>query len=673
MDAGTQQNEVLSAALRYAEMGLAILPLKPGQKIPDCAHGVHDASKDPERIRGWFEQRPDRNIGIALKPSHLVAIDIDTHGGFDGHDTIERIESDFGSCEAGWIQETPSGGEHRFFLNPGEVDLEGKFYEKSGNVDLKSDGYVVVYPSTRTDCSGQRYEWSSDGDPFEGAQITAVPGWIIQRFSKKKAAQLPSIGNDMVGQVTDYQWAELQSALRGISSEDRDTWLRVGFALHSTGRPDARAIWDAWSMTCAEKYSDEGQEHAWRSFRNRGWDGIGYRSIFKKAQENGWTGISSEEAAKFKNAPVESGAPTQVREGKKCPFRRYSEVLEEARRQRWIIKHWLPSDAIGVLYGASGAGKSWIAVDMALHIATGLQWCGEKTQKAPVLYVAAEGGTGLATRVEGWRLGHRGVSVEDINENFILAPTHVDMSAETSASTPVPTAEDLKNWLNEGSVQPGLIVIDTLSQTLTGDENAASDIAKFMNNLGRQLREIFHCCVLIIHHAGKGNFSSPRGSSAIQANTSFLYSVSRENKEPRCTLSCAHMKDGIAPQDTVFEWQSIVIGKDADGEDQTSVYLVKAGGIDPKGSIASGKVPWEEEDARQRVTQIAKHVEEVSDAVKELAGKGDGSALASEVRDVLKEKGLNNVQISKALKRAIDTGVVSKNEDGTLLYPPVPF
>ena len=116
-----------------------------------------------------------------------------------------------------------------------------------------------------------------------------------------------------------------------------------------------------------------------------------------------------------------------------------------------------------------------------------------------------------------------------------------------------------------------------------------------------------------------------------------------------------------------------MIGKEADGEDQTSVYLVKAGGIDPKGSIASGKVPWEEEDARQRVTQIAKHVEEVSAAVQELAGKGDGSALASEVRDVLKEKGLNNVQISKALKRAIDTGVVSKNEDGTLLYPPVPF
>lgn len=669
MDAGTQ-NEVLSAALRYAELGLYVLPVRPGRKEPDTPHGCKDASRDSAQISAWFENRPDRNIGIALKPSELLCVDIDLHGK-NGFATLEQVEAKFGKVDAGWIQCTPSGGEHRLFRNPGSTDFKGKFFgDESDGIDIKSDGYIVAYPSRRDDCGGGMYEWSADGDPMDGAELSSVPGWLIQGFSKPKAAQIQRVEGDFAGAVLDWQWAEIKSAIKSIPAITRETWLHVGFALHSTGRPDARAVWDEWSKSCPEKYDDEGQEHAWRSFKQRGWDGIGYRSIFKKAQESGWQGISAAEAEAFKGAPSSSGAPTQVREGKQTKFKTFDELLTDAKNLRWVIKHYLPADSIGVLYGASGSGKSWIAIDMALHIACGLPWCGNKTRQGKVLYVAAEGAAAMAYRIKGWLQGHPAVTDAEqlIRQNVRFFTGVANLSETNPVKTAAATAEEIKNRLTEESHQPDLVIIDTLSQTMTGDENAASDVSLFMNNIAMHLREPFKACVVVVHHAGKGNSTTPRGSSAIQANTSFLYCVTREGKDMACTLSCAHMKDSIPASDVVFGWQSQVIGRDEDGDDITSVYLVPAGGIDPKGNLGHDVPPWRQTQPKPALVDT--HVEKLLEVVKSIAQAGDGAAApAREVRDELRKQGLEKMQISRAIDKAVKAGKIEKADGDLLKFP----
>lgn len=666
-----QTNEVLASALRYAEMGLFVLPVKPGTKEPDTPHGVHDASCDPVQIHRWLDDRPDRNIGIALKPSGLLCVDIDMHRKKDGtivngFATLEQVEAKFGKVDAGWIQCTPSGGEHRLFRNPGSTDFKGKFFGgEDDGIDIKSDGYIVAYPSWRQDCSGKQYEWSSDCDPMDGAELSSVPGWLIQGFSKPKAAQIQRVEGDFAGAVLDWQWAEIKSAIKSIPAITRETWLHVGFALHSTGRPDARAVWDEWSKSCPEKYDDEGQEHAWRSFKQRGWDGIGYRSIFKKAQESGWQGISAAEAEAFKGAPSSSGAPTQVREGKQTKFKTFDELLTDAKNLRWVIKHYLPADTIGVLYGASGSGKSWIAIDMAMHVATGIPWYGNKVRQGKVLYIAAEGAAAMAYRIRGWLQGHPNVRNAEqlVRQNVRFFTGVANLSETNPVKTAAVTAEEIKNRLTEENHQPDLVIVDTLSQTMTGDENAASDVAAFMNNIAMHLREPFKACVVVVHHAGKSNSTTPRGSSAIQANTSFLFSVSREGKDMSCQLSCVHMKDSMPAADISFGWKKEVVGSDEDGEDITSVYLVQSGGIDSKGSMSAQAVPWSPEA-------------KFAAAVSRLCDKSGGSAVASEVyqdfAQEIKAAVPNDRRVYRARDAAVRAGLVLYDSKSRLFSMPEP-
>src|SRR5687768_9638876 len=59
--------------------------------------------------------------------------------------------------------------------------------------------------------------------------------------------------------------------------------------------------------------------------------------------------------------------------------------------------------AQGVIYGPSGEGKSFVALDWALSVATGRDWQGHATKKGTVLYVVAEGGRGIKKRIAAWK------------------------------------------------------------------------------------------------------------------------------------------------------------------------------------------------------------------------------------------------------------------------------
>ena len=87
--------------------------------------------------------------------------------------------------------------------------------------------------------------------------------------------------------------ARLRSALALIPADDRDVWLKVGFALHDLPAADprwpGRALWDDWSKTHPKKFDPAGQDKAWASF-GRDYDGerITVATIYHLAKEHGW-------------------------------------------------------------------------------------------------------------------------------------------------------------------------------------------------------------------------------------------------------------------------------------------------------------------------------------------------------------------------------------------------
>ena len=78
-----------------------------------------------------------------------------------------------------------------------------------------------------------------------------------------------------------------------------------------------------------------------------------------------------------------------------------------------LVKGWLDRDATLVVYGPSNVGKTFFALDLALHVAAGVDWYGHRVRTAddagaPVVYVAAEEEQAFATAwlpsaVKSWR------------------------------------------------------------------------------------------------------------------------------------------------------------------------------------------------------------------------------------------------------------------------------
>jgi hypothetical protein len=162
---------------------------------------------------------------------------------------------------------------------------------------------------------------------------------------------------------------------------------------------------------------------------------------------------------------------------------------------------FMPS--VAVLYGAPKAGKSVLALDLALHVAAGRpRWFGRDLTAGRVLYVTGEGVGGLAGRVAAW-LKHHTVEHIDGIDWLTVAPNLLEPGDVETLVALV------------GELAPELVVIDTLARSmLGGDENTARDMGAVVNAAER-VRDAGGSCVLLVHHVGKNIEAGMRGSSAL--------------------------------------------------------------------------------------------------------------------------------------------------------------
>lgn len=261
------------------------------------------------------------------------------------------------------------------------------------------------------------------------------------------------------------------------------------------------------------------------------------------------------------DAKVQFGKLAEVRKmgTGRMPLLSLGELREQAHEVPWLIKHVMPAGSIGMMFGASGTFKSFIAVDAALHVAHGLTWLGRRTTQGSVLYIAAEGGTGLWARICAWHQARR-LRYEDVPLHVV--PVAVDLTTDAWRVVEAAQAK---------GVSPSLVVVDTLSQTYNGEENSANEIAAYFRELGTRFRQLWGCSVLILHHTGHNATERPRGSSAMRANLDYMLGVHRDETEMLATMTCAKQKDGEAFKDITFSVSSHTLGTDPDGDRITSL------------------------------------------------------------------------------------------------------
>ena len=241
------------------------------------------------------------------------------------------------------------------------------------------------------------------------------------------------------------------------------------------------------------------------------------------------------------------------------PILTLEQLREQAKSVKWLVKHIVPAESIGVMYGGSGTFKSFIAIDLALHVAHGLPWLGKKTRQGNVLIVAAEGGSGLWRRIVAWHREHR-LKWESVP--IWVLPIAVDLGADCSRVQEAAAAL---------GVRPDLVVVDTLSQTFAGEENSAAEVSSYLRELGLWFRNSWQASVLVVHHTGHQATERPRGSSAIRANVEFMFGVYRDEKEMLATVECAKQKDGELFDPITFSLKVVELKKDEDGDPITSL------------------------------------------------------------------------------------------------------
>ena len=221
-----EPNRMLRGALFYASRGWAVFPCRPGRKEPATPNGFKDACRNEARIRQWWTDTPDANIGIALEASGLAVIDPDRHEGqADGVEALNALEAEHESLPESPLVQTPSGGLHLYFTD----DQQTKTGRLADGLDLKAaGGYIVAPPSV---FNGKRYQWAETFTPTD-LDPPPLPEWVrtvARNGSRPVPDNPPATDEDLrKGRLWLKTWMEQRGAswfeAHGITVEGPAEW-----------------------------------------------------------------------------------------------------------------------------------------------------------------------------------------------------------------------------------------------------------------------------------------------------------------------------------------------------------------------------------------------------------------------------------------------------------------
>ena len=231
-----------------------------------------------------------------------------------------------------------------------------------------------------------------------------------------------------------------------------------------------------------------------------------------------------------------------------------------------VVGRLLAPRQISVLYGGWGCGKTFMVLDIGLHIAIGERWLGRRVKKGIVVYIAAEAGQTIFNRVFGWRLERKLMEVEKSEVPFYGIPMQLDLRNEDGDINEL--IETIRYHC--GDEIPVLIVIDTLNRVLAGgNENSGEDMGKVLHSAFRLKEEFDGVHVCIIHHVGKDPSRGARGHSSLLADVDTGIEVVANQETKISTATVVKQRDREIGDEIHFQLRQVFVGRreDIDEED----------------------------------------------------------------------------------------------------------
>jgi hypothetical protein len=299
---------------------------------------------------------------------------------------------------------------------------------------------------------------------------------------------------------------------------------------------------------------------------------------------------------------------------------------------KMLIKKLLPASGIAFIGGQSGAGKTFLAVALAVSLASRTEFCGcPVRERIGVAYVVGEGAGMFALRLAAAKLS------SGVKETLPFASA--DQVPELQSGNGIAAfIEELRSVGQEmqsrHGVRLGAIVLDTVAacfQMKDENDNAeASRICRIMRHIGESVGAV----IIPVHHYGKDPATGLRGASAWRAAADVVLSVTCDidalsGRAANHCLAISKARDAEQGALAPFILERVRLGTDDDGE-PLDTCVVR---YNPLGPV------------RRTRTNVPKGIRALDDACK--------IALGKYAQDIQLRKGA-------ALIRAVELGCVKK-------------
>jgi hypothetical protein len=277
-----------------------------------------------------------------------------------------------------------------------------------------------------------------------------------------------------------------------------------------------------------------------------------------------WTTSSRSTKARRRsgaNGPTH-GEPRDVRRFDLVPF----DKIRLDTMPAYLVKGIIPRIGLCVFWGPPKCGKSFLALDVLLHVALGWKFRDLRVRQGPVVYCAFEGQARLRNRVEAFR--QRKLSEDAGDAPFYLVAASMNLVADHSA-----LISSVRAAL--GDTRPAAICLDTLNRSLVGSESSDEDMAAYVK-AADALREAFECVVIIVHHCGI-DATRPRGHTSLTGAVDAQIAIKRDAQD-NIIAAVEYMKDGPQGAELASRLEVVELGFDDDGDTITSCIVVPVEG-----------------------------------------------------------------------------------------------
>lgn len=536
-DAVPNKRTMLDVALDYRLNGYPVFPCNPLNKRPmvkseeEGRGGVHMATTDEGQIRTWWAEWPNAMVGLPTgEVSGLFVIDLDVDkdtGETIGQNTAESLGI-IEALSAGIKAQTPSGGTHYYFRDPGNL---GNSASKIGpKIDTRGNGGYVVAPGSIT-AEGGAYAWDMLGIIEVGHDgLREVPDCLLAMLQPKTATTHEQKPSDIFSQINtgshaspapgttpDQAWAlaalnEEVAAVAGASQGQRNHQLNA--SAFSLGQIVAGGLLReedvrGWMRHAAQQsglWAEDGPHQCEATISS----GLESGKLQPRRPEP-----KSEPAKAFDHStPIQllsNSDSTLIPDSQDGPesawkIQSAADFIADFVAPEYVVEGIIQRGRLYTLTAPTGHGKTAAMLYMASHIAAGRDICGQEVERGSVLFLAGENPDDVRARViaalEAYDMDAGALDLHFIAGTFSIRESLQILAAE-AAKLP-----DLM-----------MIVVDTFAAYFDGDnenDNAqALDFARMVRRL--TALESKPCVVMPAHPIKNATRSNlvPKGGSSL--------------------------------------------------------------------------------------------------------------------------------------------------------------